>query len=57
MTEATATPEAPPPPVEQPTTALEVTDWLMVEGKTEDGYTYRGNPAAPVTVLDYSDFL
>jgi hypothetical protein len=26
-------------------------------GMTEDGLYFRGNPAAAVTVVDYSDFL
>lgn len=26
-------------------------------GQTEDGLYFRGNPAAAVTVIDYSDFL
>jgi hypothetical protein len=26
-------------------------------GLTEDGLYFRGNPAAAVTVIDYSDFL
>ena len=35
----------------------EVVDWLTVEGKTADNLTYLGNPDAPVTLIDYSDFL
>jgi hypothetical protein len=34
-----------------------VSDWLTVEGKTTDNLTYLGNPDAPVTMIDYSDFL
>lgn len=33
------------------------TDWLTVEGKTEDNLTFLGNPEAPVTLIDHSDFL
>jgi hypothetical protein len=35
----------------------EAVDWLTVEGKTADNLTYLGNPDAPVTLIDYSDFL
>jgi hypothetical protein len=67
--EAAATSTSTPPPTEAPATetplpaeneevaAIETTNWLEVEGKTEDGYTYLGNPDAPVTMIDYSDFL
>ena len=34
-----------------------VNDWLTVEGKTADNLFYLGNPNAPVTIIDYSDFL
>jgi hypothetical protein len=34
-----------------------VSDWLTVEGKTADNLAYLGNPDAPVTMIDYSDFL
>ncbi|MCQ3974253.1 MAG: hypothetical protein DPW09_12470 [Anaerolineae bacterium] len=36
---------------------LEAVDWLTVEGKTADNLPYLGNPEAPVTLIDYSDFL
>lgn len=32
-------------------------DWLLVEGRSADGLPTLGNPDAPITVLDYSDFL
>jgi hypothetical protein len=32
-------------------------DWLAVEGKTGDNLAFLGNPDAPVTMIDYSDFL
>jgi hypothetical protein len=35
----------------------EVADWLTIEGKTADNLAYLGNPDAPVTIIDYSDFL
>jgi hypothetical protein len=42
----------------EPTAApVEAMDWLTASGKTEDGYNYLGNPDAPITVTDYSDFL
>lgn len=55
-------------PASQPTTepatepteeiaAAETEDWSTVEGKTDDGRTTLGNPNAPVTMIDYSDFL
>jgi hypothetical protein len=37
--------------------APEETDWLAVEGKTGENLTYLGNPNAPVTIIDYSDFM
>jgi len=40
-------------PVTEPT----VENWLTVEGKTDDNLAYLGNPAAPITIIDYSDFL
>lgn len=39
------------------TPPLEAVDWLTVEGKTADNLFYLGNPEAPVTLIDYSDFL
>lgn len=42
----------------EPETAPQVeTDWLTVEGKTDANLVYLGNPDAPVTMIDYSDFL
>lgn len=56
--EATATSEPEPPetPTSEPPAPADV-NWLTVEGKTEAGFTYLGNPDAPVTLLDYSDFM
>lgn len=39
------------------TSPAEVVNWLAVEGKTADNLFYQGNPDAPVTLIDYSDFL
>ena len=45
-------------PTEEPTVAAtEEINWGTVEGKTADNLAYLGNPNAPVTILDYSDFL
>ena len=56
--EPTATVESAPAP-ESPATPAPVVevDWLSVEGKTDQGYAYRGNPDAPITITDFSDFL
>ena len=42
---------------EAPVTEPAVENWLNVEGKTGDNLAYLGNPAAPITIIDYSDFL
>jgi outer membrane biosynthesis protein TonB len=54
----------PTEPAEVPTTETEPepavqaeVDWLTVEGKTADNLAFLGNPDAPVTMIDYSDFL
>jgi hypothetical protein len=49
VTESTTAAEANP--------TIEQVDWLTVEGKTADNLAYLGNPNAPVTLIDYSDFL
>jgi len=55
---ATATPEPTYTPTSEPTpTPTEVVDWLTVSGKIEGGYNYLGNPDAPITMIDFSDFL
>jgi len=52
--EATPTEEMMAPTV---TPTPEEIDWQMVEGRTENNLPYLGNPEAPVTIIDYSDFL
>jgi hypothetical protein len=32
-------------------------DWLKTVGRTEDQLITLGNPDAPVTMIDYSDFM
>ena len=56
---AISTPETAPEPTEKVVAAsqAEGSDWLTVEGTTTDNLTYLGNPDAPVTIIDYSDFL
>ncbi|HEX9921217.1 MAG TPA: hypothetical protein VGD99_01015 [Anaerolineae bacterium] len=70
MEQATHTPE-PTEVVAAPTELAEVpaseaepdpavqaeVNWLTVEGKTGDNLAFLGNPDAPVTMIDYSDFL
>ena len=41
----------------QPEEEVTVENWLTVEGRTDDNLAYLGNPAAPITIIDYSDFL
>lgn len=55
--EATPTEVAGPSLADTPTPTVEVVNWLDVEGQTDSGQYYLGNPDAPVTMIDYSDFL
>lgn len=32
-------------------------DWISEQSRTEDGLAMLGNPDAPVTFIDYSDFM
>lgn len=61
LDESSATPAAavsPEADVQEAEAAVPAdTNWLTVEGKTADNLTFLGNPAAPVTIIDYSDFL
>jgi hypothetical protein len=64
--EATAVP-SPTPPAAEPTattavevepTAEEVTaETGVISGRTEEGAFFLGDPNAPITHIDYSDFL
>ncbi len=60
-TEEIAVPEPPPPPTKtplpEPTATPEVVDWLNSVGRTADNLMYVGNPDAPVSVIDFSDFM
>jgi hypothetical protein len=49
---ATATETPLPPP-----TATPIQDWLTHSGRTADNLMYLGNPDAPVTLIDFSDFM
>jgi hypothetical protein len=56
------TPTDPPAPATEPPSPAEnadagPVDWLASVGRTEDGLMYLGNPDAPVTLTDYSDFM
>jgi protein-disulfide isomerase len=52
----TATPKPTRTPRPQNTPTVEV-NWLEVSSKTEHGRAYLGNPDAPVTVVNYADFM
>jgi hypothetical protein len=53
---ANVNPTDPPQAAEGPAPTA-TSDWLTVEGKTAENYTYLGNPEAPITLIDYSDFM
>ncbi len=52
---ATATPTHTPSP--EPTATPTPVDWLKTVDRTEAQLITLGNPAAPVTMIDYSDFM
>ncbi len=57
-TSAPAAPTDTPLPAPTDTPAPTATPAVVAAfGLTEDGLYFRGNPAAAVTVIDYSDFL
>jgi hypothetical protein len=60
--EPTATPAPLPTMAFLPTVTLTPTptpepDWSTVSGRTAEGLNYLGNPQAPVTMIDFSDFM
>lgn len=58
--EPTARPPAAPDPTATVETAVEVEEpapMPVISGKTAEGAFFYGNPDAPVTLFDYSDFL
>lgn len=56
---ATPSPELTPTdtPTPEPTPTPTPENWLESVGRTADNLMFMGNPAAPVTMIDYSDFL
>jgi hypothetical protein len=57
--EATAEPSVviDPTATIEPTIEVEETAVQVISGQTAEGAYFYGNPAAPVTLLDYSDFM
>lgn len=56
------TPTSTPAPTETPLPEATPTftpepDWLNYAGRTEDELMFLGNPEAPVTLIDFSDFM
>ena len=50
-------PTATETPLPEPTATPTPVNWLENTGRTADNLIYLGNPDAPVTLIDYSDFL
>ena len=48
---------APTATTEPPTPVPEPVDWLASVGRTSDNLMFLGNPEAPITMTDYSDFM
>jgi hypothetical protein len=53
----TSTPAQPAPTTTQPTRAPGGSYADIPQGVTPEGYQYLGDPAAPVTLVMYSDFF
>jgi hypothetical protein len=53
----TSEPQVTATPASTPTTAAEPTEEVAFNGRNEDGTFFRGAADAPVTMIDYSDFL
>jgi hypothetical protein len=56
-TEPPLAPTATEPPSPAENADATQVDWLASVGRTVDGLMYLGNPDAPVTLTDYSDFM
>jgi hypothetical protein len=54
--EATAVTE-PESTAAEPTAPPTESDSMVVSGRLDEGAFFRGDPNAPVTLIDYSDFL
>jgi hypothetical protein len=72
VVEPTAVPTNPPPPTDEPAPAEptslpstepapaptpEADEVVVAYGRTEEGAFFKGSADAPVTLIDYSDFL
>ncbi len=64
IAEATAVPTETPPPADEPapspqppTAAPEVEPIVVEYGRTAEGAFFHGAETAPITLIDYSDFL
>lgn len=54
---ASESPAAEPLPTTEPAVPIGPTTAGVVFGRTEEGAFFHGAPDAPVTFIDYSDFL